>query len=96
MGAGPSGPQGRPGPQGLPGPQGQQGWAPTPPQLQAVGTSWIAPIDSSKAITSRIDLMLAPIDVFASMIEMMTKLQQETWVVMPETATVGCRELTRN
>jgi hypothetical protein len=59
-------------------------------------TSWIAPINSSKAIASGIDLMLAPIDVFASMIEVMTKLQQETWVVMTETATAGCRELTRN
>jgi hypothetical protein len=47
--------------------------------MQAVGTSWIAPIDSSKAIASGIELMLAPIEVFALMIEMMTKLQQETW-----------------
>ena len=45
---------------------------------------------------SGIDLMPAPIDVFASMTDVMTKLQQQTWVAMSETATAGCRELTRN
>ena len=53
-------------------------------------------MDSSKAIASGVDLMLAPVEVVASMVDAMAKLQQEAWVAMTETATAGLRELTRN
>jgi hypothetical protein len=53
-------------------------------------------MDSAKAIASGFDLMLAPVEVLASMVDVMVKLQQETWVAMADTATTGLRELARD
>ncbi|MFD1521351.1 hypothetical protein [Pseudonocardia yunnanensis] len=41
-------------------------------------------------------MMFAPVKIFASMIELTVKLQQETRTAMIKTATTGVRELTRN